>query len=73
MFQVFDNEIPAQHPYFAVQKSWDNSQFDTFEEAADYAKRWLVENCDAAAQEFELNVPVKYNGHDEVVIRKVEE
>ena len=41
MYQVFDNNKPAQQPYHSIDKSWSNSKFSTLEEAQEYAKHWL--------------------------------
>ena len=41
-FQVFDGDKPAQFPDCRVDKSWDNSVFDTEDEALVYARKWCA-------------------------------
>lgn len=41
MFIVLDNSKPAKFPEHKVHSSWDNNQFETFEEAKEYADKWL--------------------------------
>lgn len=41
MFAVYDNNRPAKYPEIAVDKSWDNNTFATFEEAHKYVRHWL--------------------------------
>lgn len=69
MFQVLDNERPAQYPECAVSSSWKNSKFETFEEAAQYANNWLGVY---GPINFMVGVPVKYSGYgDTIEIREV--
>jgi len=42
-FVVYENEVKAQYPDSQVHKSWNCCVFDTFEEAEDYAIKWLNE------------------------------
>lgn len=41
MFQLFDGDKPAQYPEHDVHPSWTNSKFSTFDEAKEYAWKWL--------------------------------
>ena len=69
-FQVFENGKPAQFPFFAVDPSWDNSIFESFEKAENYANAWLGSIYGPLV--FELDVPEDYNGYgDCLVIREV--
>ena len=41
-YQVLDNNKPAQYPYCNVSPSWNKSIYDSWEEAHEYAQKWLA-------------------------------
>lgn len=41
MFRVYDGDLPARYPEVQVDPSWSNCDFPTFEEAKEYASKWL--------------------------------
>lgn len=63
MFQVFDNNKPAEITGINFPK-WHNSKFRTFTEAQVYARNWLKcggdQNCACDDIEFTINVPYNY-------------
>lgn len=62
MFKVYDNSKPAKYPDHNVDPSWDNCEFETFEDAHRYANYWLGCPPDALDYGFlEVNVPYEYN------------
>lgn len=68
-FQVFDSNRPAE----LKASGWNTCVFQTFSEAAEYARKWLG-NYDDPDWKWELNVPYPYGGcGDFVVIRGPEE
>lgn len=77
MFQVFDNNRPADSTSCSIKKGigWDNSKFETFEAACayacDYTDRWLgFPNQNL----FKLNENYIYSGAgDFVVIKEIKE
>lgn len=67
-FQVFDTGKPAQFPYCEVSEEWDNSIFNTFSSAKEYALRWI------GYREVDLkpDVPFDYSGlGDTIEIRTI--
>jgi hypothetical protein len=40
-YQVFECDKPADCKHHDVDESWDNSAFDTLQEALEYARNWL--------------------------------
>lgn len=70
MFQVFDNDKPAQYPNCNVDSSWSNSVFTTFADACNYAKNWLGVYWDG--KRLELNKSYDYSGcGDNLEIREI--
>jgi len=41
MFEVFENDKSCNNTQFNVHKSWKNSKFNTYQEAKEYARKWL--------------------------------
>jgi len=41
MFRLLDNDRPACYPEIKVHESWNNCDFETFDELIDYADHWL--------------------------------
>lgn len=73
MFQVFDNNKPADCHHHGVHKSWDNSKFNTFDEAQEYARKWLGQVAGDLVPE-EVNEKIDYSGYgDTIEIREIPE
>jgi len=71
LFQVFDNDRPADCFNHEVHKSWEQSKFKTFDEALEYARNWLG-YPEGDIPPLELNVPWDYSGYgDKIEIREV--
>jgi hypothetical protein len=71
MFQVFDNEKPADCEHHNVNKSWSCSIFSSFKEARVYAKNWLGGSFEELAPK-KPNVKINYSGYgDTIEIREV--
>lgn len=69
-YQVFDNGTPAQYPHHMVDESWENSIFDTFEEAHSYANNWLEQHGGVILT---CNVARDYSGcGDLILIKEIE-
>lgn len=68
MFQVFDNGKPAQYPDHKVHESWTRSAFTSFQEARDYAMRWLGEWAPLDEDCIELGIPFDYSGLGDIVL-----
>lgn len=62
-YQVFDTGKPADCNHHEVDKSWNKSIFETYEEALTYVRKWLYPY--GQAQEFPVNTPVCYAGYKE--------
>ena len=76
MFQVFDSGHPADCHHCKVHSSWNNSKFNTFEEALKYARMWGAPYVGAydgsSGVELKLGVPWDYSGYgDTIEIREV--
>jgi len=65
MFQIFDNNKPADCHHHKVHCTWGNSKFDTFEEAQEYARLWLGEMCDLVPDK--PRVKVDYSGYGDFI------
>lgn len=71
MYQVFDNNKPADCFHCTVDRSWDNSKFANINDAQDYARRWL-DSFDSVCP-LTVGVPVSYDGYGDVIeIREVQ-
>ena len=69
MFQVFEDDKPADVTGFPQLRSWKNSKFATFEEAQDYANDWLGEFGGIVLK---LNEPQDYSGYGSFIeIREI--
>lgn len=67
-FQVFDTGEPAE---IRSSKIFNNSVFDTFEEAQEYVTQWLGWPV-SAKNMLKLNVPIDYSGEkDTIEIKEV--
>lgn len=72
-YQVFDNDKCADEIGFPrlEGKGWVTSIFDTFEQATEYANKWLGQY---AGEILKLNKPVDYSGcGDKIEIRSVDD
>jgi len=67
LYQVFDNEKPADcFNYDSKYGSyWSISIYRTFEEACDYANRWLGKLSEGVV--FTLNKPYDYSGYGDII------
>jgi len=71
MFQVFDNNKPADASGHNVHHTWNNSTFSTFEEAHQYANQWLAPSHGLVI--LKLNQPYDYSGYGDIIeIREVQ-
>ena len=71
MFQVFDNNKPADCKHHKVDASWANSKFDTYAQAHEYALYWLHLDFDCGLVLL-LNTPYNYSGYGDMIeIREV--
>lgn len=71
MFQVFENDKPCDKTGFTWAKTWETSKFNTFQEALQYAKKWLGafgENVDLYLTT--PNVPYNYSGYGDMIVIK---
>lgn len=71
MFQVLENDKPAEHSSFPeeVHPSWNCSTFNTFEEAKLYVVEWFFPVTDKEmayniAQKIEMKIGVNMNFGD---------
>lgn len=74
-YQVFDNDKPADSNSYPKLKSggWDNSIFDSLDEAQNYANSWLghFDGCDDIF--LEVGEKLDYSGYgDYIEIRAIE-
>ena len=67
-YQVLDNNKPAQYPYCNVSPSWNKSIYDSWEEAHEYAQKWLG---DFAGCELKPNEPYNYSGAGDTIEIKI--
>lgn len=67
-YQVFENDKPADNKRFSYLKGldWNNSSFDTFEEALKYAKSWLGD-FDSIPPNFAPNQKYDYSGYGDTI------
>ena len=68
MFAVFDNNKPAKYPECQVDPSWDKNEYETFQEAVDYAVKWLGKYA-VVLSVFERYTPfeVDYSGYGDIL------
>jgi hypothetical protein len=69
-YQVLDCDLPADCYSHNVHKSWNNSVFDTPEEANEYANKWLGIY---GPIELKVDEPYYYDDHIYIIIEEVEE
>jgi hypothetical protein len=65
MFQVLNNDIPAQYPYMPIHPSWNQSTFQSFDEAQEYACQYL--GPFSPGKIFKLNEPYDYSGYGDCI------
>ena len=74
MYQVFEDDRPAQFPDFKVDPSWDKSVFPTFDEALIYARKWIYPYGGAVDGKegvmLTVNVPYDYAGIGSYILIK---
>ena len=71
MFQVYDNDRLADHTKCTVCSSWYQPICNTFEEAQEYAKKWLGANLESLCPN-EPNKSVDYSGYGDMIeIREI--
>lgn len=77
-YQVFDGGKPADCNYHNTHDSWDNSVFNTFEEAQVYARKWLGPHYGGSEDGLDgyclrVNTPWDYSDFGDLIeIRTVE-
>ena len=75
MYGVFENNKPCDNKNHKVHPSWNNSVFETWDQALRYAYKWLGQFADAVKMEgpaLEVNVPYDYSGYGDMIeIRKI--
>lgn len=64
-YQVLDGNKPAQFPNHQVHESWNNSIFNTYVEALNYAHKWLGEY--SPGRVFQLNKKYDYSGYGDYI------
>ncbi|HEX9232454.1 MAG TPA: hypothetical protein VF849_00105 [Blattabacteriaceae bacterium] len=70
IYQVFDNNKPAQFPFHKVHPSWKRSKFNSFIKAFNYAKHWLGVYKNSV--QLKLNTPSDYTGYGDLIeIRRI--
>jgi hypothetical protein len=71
MFQVFDCGKPADCLHCNVHKSWSKSIYETFDEAKEYAYKWLGAFSVSVGSNWDGR-PVDYDGYGDMIeIRNV--
>ncbi len=80
MYQVLENDKPADCKHCKVHDSWHTSKFATFEEALKYARKWLGQFGGSSDDSYsngiilEVNKPYLYSGYgDSIEIRETKE
>ena len=61
MYQVLDNELPADCHHHNVDDSWNKSTFDSLKDAVEYARKWLGDH-DIIPGAFALPLKKDYSG-----------
>jgi hypothetical protein len=70
MYQVLENERPAEYPTTVL---WKNSKFNLFENAVSYAQDWLGVYDPGNSYKWELNKPFYFNeGRYITIILRIE-
>lgn len=71
-YQVLDNNRPADCFHCKVHESWNKSKYDTFDEALNYARKWL--GFYGTCVVLKPNTPWDYDGFGDMIeIREVED
>lgn len=69
-FQVLENNHPADCNSFNVHNSWNQSAYETLQEAQEYANKWL--GAYQPKDPLQVDEEYYYSGSDDfVVIREV--
>lgn len=72
-YQVFDNNKPADCHNHKVHKSWNNSIFDSFEDAVKYARHWLGNQFDCISDDWD-GKELEYSGcGDKIEIKEIKD
>jgi len=70
MFAVYENGKPCIDVGLSVHKDWSNNEFETLEEAREYAKDWLGSNYGGVV--LDVGEVHDYNGQgDTIEIREI--
>ena len=70
MYQVFDNGQPADYGHYDVPKSWGSSKFKIYQQAEDYARKWLGDFYSGVT--LKPNKRIDYSGYgDYIEIREI--
>lgn len=73
MYQVFDNNKPADCFHHDVHGTWFKSKYETFAEAFEYATRWINLRDVNGCVFLKPDVPWDYSGYGDMIeIRTVE-
>ena len=73
IYRVTDNNKPATCEHFNVHKSWNNADFETLDQAFEYAVKWLgwgwVNVNDPQMNGFKLAMlhPYDYSGYGDMI------
>jgi hypothetical protein len=66
MYQVLENGKPCDCNHHKVHSSWNKSSYSTFEEAQEYAMKWLGEYAPPKGT-LKLNTAYHYTGSDDYI------
>jgi hypothetical protein len=70
-FQVLDTDLPADCYHHEVGDSWDQSSFDSMEDAREYAINWLGPYKSVIRDDWQ-GESIRYSAFSRIEIRKVE-
>lgn len=70
MYQVFDNNKPAQYPDHKVHPSWNRSTFVRLGEARNYAIKWLGVHA-PEPEVLKVGTPYDYSGCGDMIVIKL--
>jgi hypothetical protein len=76
-YQVFENDKPCDAANHKVHKSWNNSIFDSFNDALKYVYKWIGEYADpdsmTGSSGIKVNIPYDYSGYGDMIeIREIQ-
>lgn len=69
MFQVLDNDKPADCYNHSVHSSWNCSEFETLKEAQDYADKWM--GMYGPGYPLKQDEEFDYSGYGDVIVIRV--